>query len=208
MQEQNEDFLDGKFNDDQLNSFSENKFIKCKSSVDFYIEQCVSSNLHLFSEPEKPAVELFINDHCLGTESDKQLVERSSEDEPVIESRKRHFLEFMYTIPKVCTSSACGIMQSSGERSPSSSHRQQNILINLNQLTEVNEEILFEEDEHELVMFTQKDYQSNGVHQLINRSSGCAQSGEDQHQRCSTNTDIRSESRQQRTKGVLVSSAV
>lgn len=137
VQEQNEDFLDARFNDDQLDSFSENKFIKRKSSVDFYVEQCVSSNLHLFSEPDKPAVELFINDQCLGTESDKQLVERSSEDERVIESRKRHFIEFIHTIPKVCTPSACGIMQSSGERSPSSSHREQNILIDLNQLTEV-----------------------------------------------------------------------
>lgn len=161
VQEQNEDFLDAKFNGDQLlDPFSEDKFIKCKYSEDFYVEQCTPRNgRQLFSESEEPG-ELFNSEQCLGTEPDKQLEERSSEDERVIEKRKRHFLEFISTTRKVCTPSVCGMMQSPDERSPST--HQHHTLIDPNQLaTEANEEILFEDDEHELITSTQKDNQSN-----------------------------------------------
>lgn len=161
VQEQNEDFLDGKFNGDQLlEPFSEDKFIKCKYSEDFYVEQQAAvGRPTMFSEPEDATGELFNSDQCLGTEPDKLLEERSSEDERVIESRKRHFLEFISTIPKVCTPSVCGMMQSS------SGDRQQHTLTDHqpNQLND--EEILFEDDEHALVTSTQKDpHQSNGLH--------------------------------------------
>ena len=157
-QNQNEDFLDGKFNGDQLlDPFSEDKFIKCKYSEDFYVEP--TNGRPLFSDAEEREdaselfnSELFNSEQCLAVE--KLAEERSSEDERVIENRKRHFLEFISTIPKVCTPSVCGLMQSPRE-SPSEQPA------TLNRLTEANEEILFEDDEHELVTSTQKDSQSN-----------------------------------------------
>ena len=149
-QNQNEDFLDAKFNGDQLlDPFSEDKFIKCKYSEDFYVEQQIGRPLS--SEPEE-ATELFNSDQCLGVEPDRQAEERSSEDERVIENRRRHFLEFISTIPKVCTPSVCGMVRSPG-------HSPADQPTNLNRLTEANEEILFEDDEHELVTSTQKDSQ-------------------------------------------------
>ena len=149
-QAQNDDFLDGRFNGDQLlDPFSEDKFIKCKYSEDFYVEPTAASGRPLFSESES---ELFNSEQCL---NDKLAEERSSEDERVIENRKRHFLEFISTIPKVCTPSVCGLMRSAGESPPTEQPPGDQPA--MNRLTEANEEILFEDDEHELVTSTQKD---------------------------------------------------
>lgn len=153
----NDNFLDGvQFNGDQLlDPFSEDKFIKCKYSEDFFVEPTAASGRPLFSESES---ELFNSEQCL---NDKQHAEeRSSEDERVIENRRRHYLEFISTIPKVCTPSVCGLMRSAGE-SPSNEQTLNEQPLNdqrvMNRLSEANEEILFEDDEHELVTSTQKD---------------------------------------------------
>lgn len=143
-QEQSENFLEDKFNGDLLlEHFSEDKFIKCKYSEDFYIEPDLEAKQQLTNESE--------SDHHLD-DHDKHIEERSSEDERVIENRKRHFLEFISTIPKVCTPSVCGTMSHNHRLDLSSRDQVDGVHLNnnhLSRLTEANEDILFEDDQNE-----------------------------------------------------------
>lgn len=144
-QEQNEDFLEDKFSGDLLlEQFSEDKFIKCKYSEDFYCEQQLIEANKQLSESE--------DDHC----ENKQLIEeRSSEDELMIEKRKQHFIEFISTIPKVCTPSVCGTMTQRSDYSVNN-YRTENRNHPLDRLTEANEDSIFENDIDNIITSTQK----------------------------------------------------
>ena len=150
-QEQSENFLEDKFSGDQLlDEFSEDKFIKCKFSEDFFYErQCLNANnkQQLINESE--------GDQCQSecfTEQERPLEERSSEDERIVARRKRHFLDFILTLPKVCTPSVCGTMSQqliSDNTIQSNFKEAEEIEHHLGRLTEANEEILFGDEDEE-----------------------------------------------------------
>lgn len=146
-QEQNEDFLEDKFNGDLLlENFSEDKFIRCKYSEDFCFEQQRQFEFNKQQNYESDEEQRYNHD---ANEHDKYS-EKSSEDD--LAARKRHFLDFVCTIPKICTPSVCGTIQPSNQLTDSfrldlNSPDNDN---NLGKLTEANEEALFEDDESEL----------------------------------------------------------
>jgi len=142
-QEPNEDFLEDKFDGDLelVDNFSEDKFIRCKYSEDFYYEQCAQlKQQQAISESESDRL----------SDLDKHTEERSSEDERVVENRRRHFLEFISTIPKVCTPSVCGTISQRLDLSSRDQVDGSDRHLELGRLTETNEESLFEDDENEL----------------------------------------------------------